>query len=37
MAPKQTKKLPFITVLEVGLILAMLSLVIGTLLLALAA
>ncbi len=36
MAAKKTKKLPFITVLEIGLILAILSLVIGTLLLAVA-
>jgi hypothetical protein len=37
MAMRSTKKVPFITVLEVGLVLAILSLVIGTLLLAIAA
>lgn len=37
MATRSTKKVPFITLLEIGLILAIISLVIGTLLLALAA
>lgn len=36
MATRSPKKLPFITVLEIGLMLAILSLVIGTLLLAVA-
>lgn len=37
MPVKRTKKLPFITVLEIGLVLAIISLVIGTFLLAIAA
>jgi energy-converting hydrogenase Eha subunit C len=37
MARQPTKKMPMITVLEIGLILAILSLVLGTLVLALAA
>lgn len=36
MATRSTKKMPMITVLEIGLILAILSLVLGTLVLALA-